>query len=179
MAVSEGTRDQDREADPHWSHIDRREADPKSKMVDVGDKHPSRRSALARARVAFPPGVLALLLREGGPKGPITEVARAAGILAAKRTGELIPMCHPLGLDHVQIEFLQADAETLEVRCSASCTARTGVEMEAMLGASVAALTVYDMAKGVDKGIRLKTVELLEKSGGESGEWRAEGWEGD
>lgn len=142
-------------------------------MIDVGEKVVTERRALARARVRFPPGVLARVLAGSGPKGPLEEVARVAGILAAKRTGDLIPMCHPLGLDHVEVTFDTPGEDLLEVRCAASCRARTGVEMEAMVGASVAALTVYDMAKGVDKGIRIEAVELLEKSGGKSGTWRA------
>jgi len=142
-----------------------------SRMVDVGSKSTSRRQALARARVEFPPGLCERVMQGQGPKGPIEEVARSAGILGAKATGSLIPMCHPLGLDHVQITFEVVDPDTLDVLCSTSCEGRTGVEMEAMLGAGLAALTVYDMTKGLDKGIRLGAVELLEKSGGASGHW--------
>lgn len=144
-------------------------------MVDVGDKPSTSRTALARARVTFPDGLLAGILAGEGPKGPILEVARVAGIQAAKRTGELIPMCHPLGLDHVAIEFEELDGLRLEVRCKASCTGPTGVEMEAMTGASVAALTVYDMTKALEKGIRIESLELLEKTGGKSGTWRRAG----
>jgi len=144
-------------------------------MVDVGDKPATERTALARARVVFPAGELARLLEGGGPKGPIEEVARVAGILAAKRTGELVPMCHPLRLDHVEVTLGPSEAgpDVLEVRCRTRCTGPTGVEMEAMVGASVAALTVYDMTKSVSKGIRIERVELLEKTGGASGSWRA------
>jgi len=141
-------------------------------MVDVSEKEPTRRSATARAVVVFPPGVLAAVLAGTGPKGPIEEVARVAGILAAKRTGEWIPMCHPLALDHVEIGF-ENDGDVLRVTCRATCFGRTGVEMEAMTGASVAALTVYDMTKALSKGIRIERVELLEKTGGASGTWRA------
>ena len=140
-------------------------------MVDVGHKPSTRRRALARARVEFPPGLCEQVMAGGGPKGPIEEVARSAGILAAKGTGALIPMCHPLGLDHVEISFEVAGPDHLDVLCRTSCEGRTGVEMEAMVGAALAALTVYDMTKGLDKGIRLGTVELLEKSGGASGDW--------
>ncbi len=143
-----------------------------SRMVDVGGKPVTERSALARSLVEFPPGLLGTILAGGGPKGPIEEVARVAGILAAKRTGDLIPMCHPLGLDLVEITFLAVSEDILEVRCRASCTGRTGVEMEAMTGAAIAALTVYDMTKAASKGIRIGAVELLEKSGGKSGLWR-------
>ena len=145
-----------------------------SRMVDVSKKPVSARSALARAVIAFPAGMLELVLAAQGPKGPVEEVARAAGLLAAKRTGELIPMCHPLGLEHLEIEFVRAGADRLEVRCRAACRGRTGVEMEAMLGASIAALTVYDMTKGLDHGIRIESLELLEKRGGRSGTWIAE-----
>lgn len=107
-----------------------------------------------------------------GPKGPIEEVARVAGVMAAKGTGSMIPMCHPLGLDVVDVTFQEAGPDTLEILCRASCTGPTGVEMEAMVGASVAALTVYDMTKAASKGISIESVELLEKTGGKSGLWR-------
>ena len=141
-------------------------------MVDVGSKQITARSALARARIVFPSGVLDRALGGEGPKGPITEVARVAGIQAAKRTAELIPMCHNLGLDHLEVLFARREGEVLEVHCRASCRAPTGVEMEAMVGATVAALTVYDMTKALAKGIRIEDVELLEKAGGRSGTWR-------
>lgn len=151
---------------------------PASQMVDVGSKAATERRALARALVEFPPGRLDAVLARGGPKGPVQEVARVAGILAAKRTPELIPMCHSLGLDHVAIDFERAGPDTLAVLCSAGCRGRTGVEMEAMTGAALAALTVYDMVKGLDKATRVGAVELLEKSGGRSGHWRRAGWGG-
>ncbi|MFT5052183.1 MAG: cyclic pyranopterin phosphate synthase [Chlamydiales bacterium] len=154
------------------SHVEHSGSQTRSRMVDVGQKPTSARSALARAVVVFPPGLLEHVMAEGGPKGPVTEVARTAGILAAKRTGDLIPMCHPLALDWVQIDFEALDDTRLEVRCRTSCTGRTGVEMESMVGASIASLTVYDMTKALSKGIRLEAVELLEKSGGKSGTWR-------
>jgi len=145
-------------------------------MVDVGRKRVTSRSALARARVRFPPGVLEAVLAGSGPKGPVIEVARTAGLLAAKRTAELIPLCHPLGLDHVEIGFEPVRGGRrggrLEIRCRAACRGRTGVEMEALVGASIAALTVYDMAKGLDHGIEIEAIELLEKRGGRSGAWR-------
>lgn len=140
-------------------------------MVDVGKKKTTNRSAIARARVRFPRGVLQRVLAGAGAKGPVTEIARAAGLLAAKRTGDLIPMCHPLGLDHLEIRF-HPDGDALEIRCRAATRGRTGVEMEALVGAAVAALTVYDMTKGLDHGIVIEHVELLEKRGGRSGIWR-------
>lgn len=145
-----------------------------ARMVDVGAKPVTRRTALARARVVFPAGLLGPILAGAGPKGPIEEVARVAGVLGAKRTGELIPMCHPLGLDHVEVDLVRVAPDTLEVRCRATCEGRTGVEMEALVGASLAALTVYDMTKAASKGIRIEGVELLEKTGGKGGDWRAD-----
>lgn len=162
---------------PALSHIERSEGPDgpsHAKMVDVGAKEPSAREAVARALVEFPAGLLGRIVAGGGPKGPIEEVARVAGILAAKRTGDLIPMCHPLGLDVVEIAFEEVGEDVLEIRCRAACTGPTGVEMEAMTGASVAALTVYDMTKAAAKGIRIGAVELLLKSGGKSGTWRRE-----
>jgi len=145
-------------------------------MVDVGAKASTEREAVAEAVLRFPAGILARVLAGGGPKGPVTEVARAAGILAAKRTAELIPMCHPLGLDHVELRFepVEGDPDRLRITCRASCQGRTGVEMEAMTGASVAALTVYDMTKAAAKGIEVERLRLLRKTGGKSGVWVAE-----
>ena len=154
------------------SHVRRTAQGLESQMVDVGLKLTTARSATARAALRFPRGVLEIALAGLGPKGPVTEVARVAGILAAKRTGDLIPMCHPIALDHVEIAFERTAADRLEIRCRASCTGRTGVEMEALVGASVAALTVYDMTKALDHGIVIESVELLEKTGGKSGVWR-------
>ena len=154
------------------SHVVESAAGSRARMVDVGAKASSERSALARASVVFPEGLMERVVAGDGPKGPVTEVARTAGILAAKRTGELIPLCHPLALDHVDVEFEPCEGGRLEVRCRAACHGRTGVEMEALVGASIAALTVYDMAKALHKGIRLEAVELVEKRGGKSGHWR-------
>jgi cyclic pyranopterin phosphate synthase len=154
------------------SHIEPAAGGSRSRMVDVSGKAATKRRAVAVARVEFPPGLLEVVMAGGGPKGPIEEVARVAGVLAAKRTGDLIPMCHPLGLDVVDIRFEPAGPDTLAVTCEACCTGPTGVEMEAMVGASMAALTVYDMTKGASKAISLGAVELLEKTGGKSGHWR-------
>lgn len=144
-------------------------------MVDVGAKPVTARAAEARALVTFPPGVRRVLLAGKGPKGPVLEVARTAGVLAAKRTDELVPLCHSVPLDAVTVAFAQRGTNQLEIRVRATCTGRTGVEMEALVGASVAALTIYDMAKALDHGIRIERVELLEKTGGRSGTWRARG----
>ena len=157
------------------SHVEDSARGARSRMVDVGAKPVTARSAVARARLRFPAGTLERVLAAGGPKGPITEVARAAGVLAAKRTSDLIPMCHSLGLDHVDITFEPArgrGARELDVLCRAANRGRTGVEMEALVGAAVAALTVYDMVKALDHGIAIERVELLEKRGGRSGTWK-------
>lgn len=155
------------------SHVEQGPEGARARMVDVGMKVPERRSACARALVRFPEGLRDLAWSGCGPKGPIAEVARCAGLLAAKRTAELIPMCHPLALDHLEIEIAPLEADLLEVHCRARTVGRTGVEMEALVGAALAALTLYDMTKALDKGIRIECVELLEKSGGKSGGWSA------
>jgi cyclic pyranopterin phosphate synthase len=144
-----------------------------ARMVDVGDKPVTQRRAVARATVKMSPET-ALTVAEGdGHKGDVLGTARLAGIMAAKRTGELIPLCHPVGLDHVDVHaVVDTDAGTVTLTASASVTARTGIEMEAMTAASIAALTVYDMVKGVERGVSIEHVVLLEKSGGRSGTWR-------
>ena len=142
-------------------------------MVDVGKKVPGPRSAIARAIVRFPPGLRDVVWEGRGPKGPIEEVARCAGLLAAKRTAELIPMCHPLPLEHVEIALEPRAEDQVEVRCRASTTGKTGDEMEALTGAALAALAIYDMTKALDKGIVIERLELVEKTGGKSGAWRA------
>ncbi len=140
-------------------------------MVDVAAKSPTRREAVAGAFVELNEAVLAAL--PANPKGDPLEVARFAGIMAAKRTAELIPMCHPLPLSFVDVEATVV-AGGVAIRATAATVAGTGVEMEAMTAASVAALTVYDMTKALDKGIRIREVVLISKSGGKSGEYRRE-----
>ena len=148
------------------SHYD---ADGRARMVDVSDKPAARREATATAFVALSAAVLAAL--PANPKGNPLEIARFAGIQAAKRTSELIPMCHPLPLNFVDVTTeLQADG--VRVRATAVATANTGVEMEAMTAVSVAALTLYDMCKALDKGITIREIALEYKSGGKSGEYR-------
>ena len=143
-------------------------------MVDVGDKPVTARRAVAAAIVRMRPEVLATLLDAGGPKGDAFVAARLAGIGAAKRTAELIPLCHPLPLDCVEVELTpDRAAGTVAIRAEVRATARTGVEMEALTAASVAALTLYDMAKALQRDIVIETVELLEKSGGRSGDFAA------
>ena len=144
-----------------------------ARMVDVGDKPATDRRAVARAVVRMSPGTAAKVLAGDAPKGDVLGTARIAGILAAKRTGELIPLCHPLGLDHVDVHAeVDAAAGTVTLTAEARVTARTGVEMEAMTAASVAALTVYDMVKALERGVEIASVALIEKSGGRSGTWR-------
>ncbi|NOT32491.1 MAG: cyclic pyranopterin monophosphate synthase MoaC [Planctomycetes bacterium] len=157
------------------SHVEVGPQGARACMVDVGKKIPEQRSALARAVVRFPPGLRDLAWSGRGPKGPIEEVARCAGLLAAKRVAELIPLCHTLALEHLELVIEPREGDLLEVRCRASTTGKTGVEMEALTGAAVAALTIYDMTKALDKGIVIERLELREKTGGKSGGWRAAG----
>jgi cyclic pyranopterin phosphate synthase len=143
-----------------------------ARMVDVGGKPVTERRAVARAVVRMSPETAAVVAAGDAPKGDVLGTARIAGVLAAKKTGELIPLCHPVGLDHVDLDTaIDAAAGTVTITATAAVTARTGVEMEAMTAASVAALTVYDMVKGVERGVAIEEVVLLEKSGGRSGTW--------
>jgi cyclic pyranopterin monophosphate synthase len=152
------------------THLD---AQGTARMVDVGDKPATDRRAVARAVVRMSPETAAKVAAGDAPKGDVLGTARIAGVLAAKRTGELIPLCHPLGLDHLDVDaVVDAAAGTVTLTAEARVTARTGVEMEAMTAASVAALTVYDMVKGIERGVEIASVALLEKSGGRSGTWR-------
>ena len=151
------------------THLD---DDGAARMVDVAGKPVTDRRAVARATVRMPPQTAAVVAAGDAPKGDVLGVARIAGIQAAKRTGELIPLCHPIGLDHIDVEgTIDAAAGTVTLTATARVSARTGVEMEAMTAAAVAALTVYDMVKGIDKGVVIEQVALLEKSGGRSGAW--------
>jgi cyclic pyranopterin phosphate synthase len=146
-----------------------------ARMVDVGAKEQTARRAVARARVRMSPQTAAAVVAGDAPKGDVLGTARIAGIQAAKRTGELIPLCHPIALDHVDVEAeVDADAGLITLTAEAGVTARTGVEMEAMTAAAVAALTVYDMVKGLEKGVAVEEVVLLAKDGGRSGTWRRE-----
>jgi cyclic pyranopterin phosphate synthase len=141
-------------------------------MVDVGNKPITTRRAVAGATVRMRPDVLAALLDAGGPKGDALVTARLAGIGAAKRTADLIPLCHPLPLDHVDVELLpDRESGEVSVRAEARANARTGVEMEALTAAAIAALTVYDMAKALQRDISIERVELISKSGGRSGDY--------
>jgi cyclic pyranopterin phosphate synthase len=152
------------------THLDEQGA---ARMVDVSGKPVTERAAVARAVVRMSPDTARAVQAGDAPKGDVLGTARIAGIQAAKRTGELIPLCHPIGLDHVDVDAAVDDAEgTVTLTATAAVTARTGVEMEAMTAAAVAALTVYDMVKGLERGVAIERVELLEKRGGRSGTWR-------
>jgi cyclic pyranopterin phosphate synthase len=142
-------------------------------MVDVGEKGATERRAVARARVRVSPATAQTVAAGDAPKGDVIGVARIAGIQAAKRTSELIPLCHPLALSFVGVEgSVDAEAGEITITAEARTTGPTGVEMEALTAASVAALTVYDMVKGIERGAEIASVALLEKSGGRSGHWR-------
>lgn len=148
------------------SHFDSQGA---SRMVDVGDKDVTVRTARASGRVRMQPQTQRLLRQRELSKGDVLEVARLAGIMAAKRTAELIPLCHTVPLDRVSLEFAFPDAATVAIEAEARATARTGVEMEALVAVSAAALTIYDMCKSVDRAMVVERVQLEEKSGGRSG----------
>jgi len=151
---------------PELTHFDSQGA---SRMVDVGSKPVSRRRARASGRVRMLPATLELIRQRKAAKGDVLEVARLAGIMAAKRTPELIPLCHGLALESVELAFDFQGSDRLAIEATVSVEARTGVEMEALMAVSVAALTVYDMCKAVDRSMVVEEVRLEEKSGGRSG----------
>lgn len=143
-------------------------------MVDVAEKAETRRVAVTAGRIVMQPETLALIRDGAAKKGDVLGVARLAGIMAAKRTAELIPLCHPIPLTRVTLDFrLDETAHAIECTATAECVGRTGVEMEALTAASVALLTIYDMCKAVDRGMVIESVRLLEKLGGKSGHWRS------
>lgn len=148
--------------------------DGSSRMVNVSGKLVTLRSARASGLVRMQPSTLALIMNREISKGDVIGVARLAGILAAKRTGELIPLCHPLGIDSVALALEPVDDKTLRIEATVTVQARTGVEMEALTAVSIAALTVYDMCKAVDRGMSIDAVRLEEKSGGQSGTYSRE-----
>jgi cyclic pyranopterin phosphate synthase len=142
-------------------------------MVDVSAKSATKRMAVASGRVILGRNTFDLLVDKRLPKGDVLAVARIAGILGAKKVGDLIPLCHPLPLEHIEVEFsFLEDVPGIEITAKASVTAKTGVEMEALTAVSLAALTIYDMCKAVEKGIRISEIKLLEKSGGKGGTWK-------
>lgn len=155
------------------SHLDER---GRARMVDVGDTAETRRECIARATVRMAPATLAAITEGRTPKGDVLAVARIAGVQAAKRTHEWIPLAHPLALDVVEVELRpDPDGACVHVEARVRARARTGVEMEALVAASAAGLTLYDMCKAIDRGMTLDAVRLIRKSGGKSGEWRRPG----
>lgn len=150
-----------------FSHIDDK---GHAVMVDVSEKGATKRTATAQSIVVLPANVLAQLTNGDiqTPKGAVFQTAIIAGIMAAKKTGELIPLCHPLGLDNCKIDIQLNEQQEVVINCTASITAKTGIEMEALTGASVAALTVYDMCKALSHDIVIKETKLIEKTGGKS-----------
>lgn len=153
------------------THFD---AEGNARMVDVGGKSETRRVAVARGHVTARGETLRLITAQGLKKGDVLEVARLAGIMAAKRTGELIPLCHPLALTSIRVDLRVADeASEVEIEAEVQTVGRTGVEMEALTAVSVAALTVYDMCKAVDKEMVIGAVRLVKKTGGKSGDFTA------
>jgi cyclic pyranopterin phosphate synthase len=158
-----------RAADSGLTHVD---ASGRARMVDVGDKPVTRRIAVARGAVRMRPETAAKVAANAIAKGDVIATARLAGVMAAKRTGELIPLCHPLPLDFVDVR-LAVDAEqgVVAIEAEAHVVARTGIEMEALTAVSVAALTIYDMCKAIDRGMTIDGVCLVKKSGGRSGDW--------
>ena len=156
---------------PKLTHIDERGA---AHMVDVSDKAVSTRIAVAEGRITMQPATLKLVLEGNAKKGDVLGAARLAGIMAAKKTHELIPLCHPLLPSKIRIE-LEPDtaASAIRVVATVKLSGQTGVEMEALTAVSIACLTIYDMVKAADRGMRIDAIRLLEKSGGKSGEWRA------
>ena len=151
------------------THLD---AHGNARMVDVGGKAATQRVAIASGRIRMSAEALAAIRDGAVPKGDVLAAARIAGIMAAKKTAELIPLCHPLVLDTVGLDFSFEDG-ALRVSATAALTGKTGVEMEALTAASVALLTIYDMAKALDKGMVIEDLRLIEKRGGKSGDWKA------
>jgi len=144
-------------------------------MVDVGTKAVTHRRAVASGRIVMQEQTLALIQQGGHKKGDVLGVARVAGIMAAKRTADLIPLCHPLSLTHLSIEFsLDPENHCVECQATVETDGKTGVEMEALMAVQVALLTIYDMCKAVDRGMTLSGIGLMEKSGGKSGDWHRE-----
>lgn len=154
--------------DEHLTHLD---GEGRVKMVDVGAKGITERTAVAAATVVMQPETLRAISANTVAKGNVFETARIAGILAAKRTAELIPLCHPLRVTSIAVDFALLDPARLGIRATVKATDRTGVEMEAMTAAAVAGLTIYDMCKALDRSMVVTEMRLVEKSGGKSGHW--------
>ena len=160
-------------AEDRLTHVDESGS---ARMVDVGGKEEGERRARAEAKVRMSPETAAAVEAADGPKGDVIGPARLAGIAAAKRTGDLIPLAHPLPLTYADLDIdVKADEGLVVITSEARVVGRTGVEMEAMTACAVAALTVYDMVKGLERGVRIESIELVEKTGGRSGTWTREG----
>jgi cyclic pyranopterin phosphate synthase len=171
---ADGLQMEENTPETRLSHLDEQ---GKARMVDIGDKRETERRAVARGRVLMKPETLALILSGSAKKGDVLTVAQIAGLQAAKRTHELIPMCHPLLLTHIAVDLAPGEEEGqawIEVQATVRTRGSTGVEMEALTAAGVAALTVYDMCKAVDRGMEITGLHLVHKSGGKSGTWN---WE--
>ncbi len=154
-----------------FTHFD---AEGKAAMVDVSDKPDSDRVAVAKGEIAMAPDTLAMIMAGGVKKGDVLSVARLAGIMGAKRTPDLIPLCHPLALTSIKVDLVpDPDRDAIEITATCKITGKTGVEMEALTAVAVAALTVYDMCKAVDRGMRIGEIRLVHKSGGKSGSFEA------
>lgn len=167
--MSDEAQKEARKAPPGLTHFD---ASGAAAMVDVSAKAETQRSATARASVVMLPATLALIMAGDAKKGDVFGVARLAGIMAAKRTADLIPLCHPLPISAVSVDLRAEGDRIVEIEATVRTTGRTGVEMEALTAASVAALTVYDMVKAVDRGMRIEGLRLTAKSGGKSGDFQ-------
>ena len=157
--------------DAELTHVNAR---GEARMVDVGEKAATRREAIAESVVVMQPATLTMITDRLAPKGDVFATARIAGIMAAKRTSELIPMCHPVAIESVQVELTPVVPDAVRIVATVRCDYKTGVEMEALTAASVAALTVYDMVKAVDRGMTIASTRLLRKSGGKSGVYERE-----
>ncbi|MGF1552488.1 MAG: cyclic pyranopterin monophosphate synthase MoaC [Paracoccaceae bacterium] len=159
---------------PDKSGLTHFDAEGRARMVDVGAKAVTERSATARGVVVMAPETLAIVVEGRAKKGDVLAVARLAGIMAAKRTAELIPLCHPLMLSKVEVDLRPLPPDRVEIEATVALAGRTGVEMEALTAVSVAGLTVYDMLKAVDRAMRIEAVRLVAKSGGASGDYCAD-----
>lgn len=158
--------------DKQFTHVDE---NGNARMVDVGEKAPSRRTAVAAGVISMSEACFAMVAEGRAKKGDVLGVAQVAGIMATKRTGDLIPLCHPLCLTKSAVEFtLRPEIHCIEARCTVECEGKTGVEMEALTGAATALLTIYDMCKAVDRAMSISELRLLEKHGGKSGDFRFE-----
>ena len=163
--------DETRSTQARLTHIDE---SGEARMVDVGDKDVTDRVAVARGRIVMKPETLRLIRENGLEKGDVLGVARTAAVMAAKKTHELIPLCHQIPLTQVVVEFDTSADDAIEIEATARASWKTGVEMEALTAASIAALTIYDMAKAVDRGMRIESIRVVKKSGGKSGDWEFE-----